>query len=152
MPSLLELGQGPLAGVELHRKGDEVEEDRSHVAEHAQEDHGLALEGRPQDRDRDAEARSRRDDRKHGGPQLEWGVVGGVLEGVRRLVGRDGHGGHAGVVCILQRKPDGVSPGVVAVRERAGRHLETHLLETVGVQDVSGAQRNVSSAGQLVAG
>ena len=140
--ALLQGGQGPVAGVELRGQGHQLEHRRQAEA-------GNARIGQlyPQVA---GDKQQANEDERHGqlgadvgngddgGPQLDGQVVGGILDGVARLVGGHTDGGGGGVVVHRIGQADDIGAWVIVIGEVARHPFDADLVQPVGVQHHAG--------------
>ena len=140
--ALLQGGQGPVAGVELRGQGHQLEHRRQAEA-------GNARIGQLYSQVAGDKQQANEDERHgqlgadvgngdDGGPQLDGQVVGGILDGVARLVGGDADGGGGGVVVHGIGQADHIGAWVIVIGEIARHPFDTDLMQAVGVQHHAG--------------
>ena len=145
--------QGPAAGIEFHRQGDQLEHQRQAEAGNAQIDQGVG-EGT-----QDGEQQANQDQghgqtgakvghRDDGCPELDGGVAFRVLHRVARFMAGNADGGGGGVVVNAIGKADDVGFGIIVVCQIAADPLDADAVDAIGPQHPLGGFR----AGELPQG
>ena len=139
--------QPPLAGVELHGQGHQLEQEHGPVEGQADDRQGVEVHEQADEDHVGPHGGADVGHGKHGRAPLDGRVVLLVLEHVADLVGCDGQGGHGVGVIDIRRQAHGVVPGVVVVGEGpldrldgdAAAVIEEHLLGRLVRRDAPGS-------------